>query len=349
MTASRILVTGGAGFIGSALVRQLIAETDAHVLTLDKLTYAGHLANLGAAAGHPRHRFVRADVADARAVGAVLAEFRPNAVMHLAAESHVDRSIAGAADFVTTNIVGTYTLLEQSLGYWRGLPAADSAAFRLLHVSTDEVYGSLGAAGAFSEGSQYRPNSPYSASKAAADHLVRAWYHTYGFPAVTTNCSNNYGPYQYPEKLIPLVTLNALCGKELPVYGAGDQVRDWLHVDDHARALRLVLERGRLGEVYCIGGAAERVNLEVVQRICDLLDHLLPLSAQRPHRRLIRHVADRPGHDRRYAMDFTKLTAELGWRPSEDFADGLAATVAWYVENQDWCRRVVEDAGRGME
>lgn len=347
--SDHILVTGGAGFIGSAVVRQLMAETDAQVLTLDKLTYAGHLDSLGAARHHPRHRFLRADIADAEAVRAVLAEFRPNAVMHLAAESHVDRSIAGAADFVTTNIVGTYTLLEQCLGYWRGLPAADSAGFRFLHVSTDEVYGSLGAEGAFSEASQYRPNSPYSASKAAADHLVRAWHHTYGFPAVTTNCSNNYGPYQYPEKLIPLVTLNALRGQELPVYGAGDQVRDWLHVDDHARALRLVLERGRLGEVYCIGGAAERVNLEVVQRICDLLDQLLPLSAQRPHRGLIRHVADRPGHDKRYAMDFTKLTGELGWRPAEDFADGLAATVEWYVENQDWCRRVVADSGRGVD
>jgi dTDP-glucose 4,6-dehydratase len=344
--AARILVTGGAGFIGSAVVRQLIAETDARVLTLDRLTYAGHLANLGDARRNPRHGFVRADIADAGAVHAALADFRPTAIMHLAAESHVDRSISGPSEFVTTNIVGTYTLLEQCLGYWRSLPADEAARFRFLHVSTDEVYGALGPEGSFSERSQYQPNSPYSASKAAADHLVRAWHHTYGFPTVTTNCSNNYGPYQFPEKLIPLMIRNALAGKPLPVYGAGDQVRDWLYVDDHARALRLVLERGRLGEVYCIGGAAERVNLDVVHALCDRLDALRP--GPHSYRTLIRHVTDRPGHDKRYAMDFSKLTAELGWTPREDFASGLAKTAAWYVENEEWCRLVVDDASRGL-
>lgn len=347
-TPARILVTGAAGFIGSAVVRQLIAETDAQVLSYDKLTYAGHLDNLGSAGRDSRHHFIRADVADAPAFAAVLASFRPTAIMHLAAESHVDRSISTPSDFIETNIVGTYTLLEQSLGYWRGLGEDERAVFRFLHVSTDEVYGSLGPQGAFSESSQYQPNSPYSASKAAADHLVRAWFHTYGFPVLTTNCSNNYGPHQYPEKLIPLVTLNAIDGKTLPIYGAGDQVRDWLYVEDHARALRLVLERGRLGQVYCIGGGAERINIEVVHGICDLLDQLLPQSVQRPHRGLIRHVTDRPGHDKRYAMDFSKLASELGWRPLESFASGLAKTVEWYVNNGDWCRAVVEDSSRGL-
>lgn len=344
MTA-RILITGGAGFIGSALVRQVLAETQARVLTLDKLTYAGHLANLGAAHGDDRHQFVRTDICDRQSVGRILADFRPTAIMHLAAESHVDRSISGPAEFIATNVIGTSVMLDEGRAYWQDLPDLERQAFRFLHVSTDEVYGSLGPHGAFSEVSQYQPNSPYSASKAAADHLARAWFHTYGFPVLTTNCSNNYGPYQFPEKLIPLVIRNALAGKPLPVYGAGDQVRDWLYVDDHARALRLVLERGRLGEVYCIGGAAERINLDVVHGICDLLDDLHPAGA--PHRQLIRHVTDRPGHDKRYAMDFGKLKAELGWSPREDFASGLAKTVAWYVNNQDWCDLVIADPTRG--
>lgn len=345
---ARILVTGGAGFIGSALVRQLVHETDATVLTLDKLTYAGHLSSLGPALDHPRHRFVQGDICDAALVGRVIAEFRPTAIMHLAAESHVDRSISGPGEFIATNMVGTAVMLQAAHGYWRDLPEAQAKGFRFLHVSTDEVYGSLGEEGAFSEASQYQPNSPYSASKAGADHLARAWYHTYGLPVLTTNCSNNYGPYQYPEKLIPLITRNAIEGKRLPVYGAGDQVRDWLYVEDHARALRLVVERGRPGEVYCIGGAAERVNIDVVQRICDELDRLLPDSPHRPHRQLIEHVTDRPGHDKRYAMDFSKITAELGWRPSVDFPEGLARTVAWYVAERDWCQLVTTDATRGL-
>lgn len=344
MASSRILVTGGAGFIGSALVRQLIAETGAYVLTLDKLTYAGNLENLGPAGANPRHQFVQADIADGAAVEGVLAAFRPDAILHLAAESHVDRSIDGPSAFIETNIVGTYTLLDRSLAFWRALGKSDQKNFRFLHVSTDEVYGSLGAEGTFSETSQYQPNSPYSASKAAADHLVRAWHHTYGFPVVTTNCSNNYGPYQYPEKLIPVIIANALHGKPLPVYGAGNQVRDWLYVEDHAQALRLVLDQGRVGEVYCIGGASEMVNIDVVHCICDLLDELVPGSAHRPHRALIRHVTDRPGHDVRYAMDFSKLQRELGWRPQESFVSGLRKTVAWYVDNQEWCGKVLAAA-----
>ena len=336
--AQRILVTGGAGFIGSALVRQLIAETDAQVLTLDKLTYAGHLDNLGDARNSPRHSFVQGDVADAALVARTMAQFRPTAIMHLAAESHVDRSISGPADFINTNILGTYVLLDTALAHWRGLETGEAEHFRFLHVSTDEVYGSLGPEGLFSEDSQYQPNSPYSASKAAADHLVRAWHHTYGLPTLTTNCTNNYGPYQFPEKLIPLVVLNALDGKPLPVYGAGNQVRDWLYVDDHARALRLVLERGRPGEVYCIGGGAERINLDVVHGVCARLDELIPAAA--PHTKLIRHVTDRLGHDLRYAMDFSKLERELGWRPRESFESGLSHTVAWYAANREWCRKV---------
>lgn len=348
MTApARILVTGGAGFIGSSLVRQLIAETDSQVMTLDSLTYAGHLANLGQARNHPRHAFRQADIAVAEQIRAALLDFRPTAIMHLAAESHVDRSITGPAAFVNTNVVGTFNLLEECLSYWRSLPDQEAAAFRFLHVSTDEVYGSLEPTdAAFSERSRYQPNSPYSASKAAADHMVRAWFHTFGFPAVTTNCSNNYGPFQYPEKLIPLMITRALNGESMPVYGAGNQVRDWLYVEDHARALRLVLGQGRLGEVYCIGGDAERINLDVVHAICDVLDELSP--REQSFRTLIRHVQDRPGHDLRYSMDFGKLRAELGWTPGVDFRGGLAATVKWYLDNRDWCRLVMTDQTRGL-
>lgn len=343
----RFMVTGGAGFIGSAVVRRLVLEAGAEVLTIDKLTYAGNLDNLAAVQGHPGHRFLQADISDAQAMGRAFAEFRPTHVMHLAAESHVDRSISGPAEFITTNVVGTYIMLETALVYWRGLGDEERSLFRFHHVSTDEVYGSLGPEGAFSETSQYRPNSPYSASKAGADHLVRAWHHTFGLPVVTSNCSNNYGPYQYPEKLIPLVILNALEGKPLPVYGAGTQVRDWLHVEDHARALHLIIERGRVGGVYCVGGAAERRNIDVVRAICALLDERQPLSPYRPHADLIRHVTDRPGHDIRYAMDFGLLFAELGWVPARSFEQGLAETVAWYTENTAWCRNVLERAAGG--
>ena len=335
-----LLVTGGAGFIGSEVVRQLLAETDWTVVNVDKLTYAGNLESLESVAGHPRYRFEQVDICEAPAVRGLFERHRPGAVMHLAAESHVDRSIDGPGEFVRTNVWGTYTLLQEALRHWRTLPPERRAAFRFHHVSTDEVYGSLGPTGRFTEDTPYAPNSPYSASKASSDHLVRAWFHTYGLPVVTSNCSNNYGPFQFPEKLIPLVTLNALEGRPLPVYGKGDNVRDWLYVGDHARALRSVLTAGTPGETYNVGGNNERTNLEVVRTICAVLDELLPDSPHRPHERLVTFVTDRPGHDRRYAIDASKIARELGWTPAESFESGLRKTVRWYLENPRWWRRV---------
>lgn len=332
----RIIVTGGAGFIGSAVVRHLVLEVGAEVLTLDKLTYAGNLDNLAPVSGHPGHRFVKADICDAAAVGEVFESFRPDRIYHLAAESHVDRSITGAADFVTTNVLGTFTLLEAARGYWNGLSAEARAAFRFLHVSTDEVYGSLGAEGLFTETTPYDPSSPYSASKAASDHLAVAWGRTYGLPTIVSNCSNNYGPYHFPEKLIPLIILNALHGKPLPVYGDGVNIRDWLHVEDHARALHLIAGKGRPGETYNVGGRNERRNIDVVRIICGILDRLAPKA--RPHADLITFVKDRPGHDARYAIDATKLETELGWRAQETFDTGIEKTVAWYLANEAWWR-----------
>ena len=336
----KILVTGGAGFIGSAVVRQLIRETDSEVVNLDKLTYAGNLGSLAEAADDPRHHFERVDICDASEVTRVFEEHRPDAVMHLAAESHVDRSIDGPGEFIKTNVTGTFTLLHAAKTYWSKLDPAAREAFRFHHISTDEVYGSLGATGFFTEETAYDPRSPYSASKAGSDHLVRAWHHTYGLPTLVTNCSNNYGPYHFPEKLIPLVILNAHAGKPLPIYGKGDNVRDWLFVDDHARALRLVLEKGQPGETYNIGGHNERTNLEVVRAICELLDEMVPDSPHSPHAGLITFVADRPGHDARYAIDASKIERELGWRPLETFETGLRKTVAWYLGNEPWWRDV---------
>lgn len=330
----KILVTGGAGFIGSEVVRQFIHETGDTVINVDKLTYAGNLLSLASVSDSPRYRFEHADICDAAEMARIFREHQPDAVMHLAAESHVDRSITGPAEFIQTNIVGTYTLLEAARGYWEELEGERKDAFRFHHISTDEVYGSLGEGGLFAEEDAYRPNSPYSASKASADHLVRAWHHTYGLPVVTTNCSNNYGPYHFPEKLIPLMILNAVDGKPLPVYGKGDNIRDWLYVGDHARALRLVLEQGRVGETYNIGGWNEKTNLEVVNAVCAILDELHPQGA--PHDRLITFVPDRPGHDWRYAIDAGKIERELGWRPEETFESGLRKTVEWYLANGEW-------------
>jgi len=345
-----VLVTGGAGFIGSAVVRLLVGRGET-VVNVDKLTYAGNLESLAEARHHPRHRFERVDVCDRAALERVFREHRPEAVMHLAAESHVDRSIDGPAAFVQTNVVGTCTLLEVARDYWRSLEGEARERFRFHHVSTDEVYGDLGPPGegpeAFREEDPYRPSSPYAASKAAADHLVRAWHRTYGLPVLVTNCSNNYGPYHFPEKLIPLTIIKALRGEPLPVYGRGDQVRDWLYVEDHARALALVLERGRVGATYLIGGRSPRTNLEVVRAVCALLDELLPDSPHRPHERLIRFVADRPGHDRRYAIDPTRIERELGWRAEESFESGLRKTVRWYLEHRWWWERVLDGRYRG--
>ncbi len=334
----KILVTGGAGFIGSALIRHLIGETSDQVVNLDKLTYAGNLQSLATVSGNPRYNFERVDICDAEEVARVFRQHQPDAVMHLAAESHVDRSISGPAAFIQTNIVGSYTLLEAVRSYWNSLDGMKKAGFRFHHISTDEVYGSLGENGFFTEETAYQPNSPYSASKAASDHLVRSWHHTYGMPVVTTNCSNNYGPYHFPEKLIPLIILNAVNGKPLPIYGKGDNIRDWLYVDDHARALRLVLEKGRLGETYNIGGWNEKTNLEVVQAICSILDELHPQG--KPHERLITYVPDRPGHDKRYAIDAGKIERELGWKPAETFESGLRKTVQWFLANTEWVHGV---------
>ncbi len=336
---NKILITGGAGFIGSAVIRQMIEETAVTVINVDKLTYAGNLQSLASVADSPRYCFEHVDICNATEVARLFREHQPDAVMHLAAESHVDRSISGPAAFIETNIVGTYTLLEAAREYWSGLPAERKNTFRFHHISTDEVYGSLGDTGFFTEDTAYQPNSPYSASKASSDHLVRAWHHTYGLPVVTTNCSNNYGPYHFPEKLIPLIILNACNGKPLPIYGKGDNIRDWLYVDDHARALRLVLERGRLGETYNIGGWNEKTNLEVVHAICAILDELHPQGT--PHASLITYVQDRPGHDRRYAIDASKIARELGWKPLETFETGLRKTVAWYLANNAWTNAVI--------
>ena len=342
-----IFVTGGAGFIGSEVVRQLIRETDDEVVVVDALTYAGNLESLAEVSDDPRYHFEQVDIADAAEVHRLYAQYRPDAVMHLAAESHVDRSIDGPAEFLRTNVVGTFTLLEAALAYWRARDAEFRGRFRFLHVSTDEVYGSLGAEGFFTEETAYQPNSPYSASKASSDLFVRAWHHTYGLPTLITNCSNNYGPYHFPEKLIPLCILNALEGKPLPIYGKGQNVRDWLFVADHARALRTVLAEGRVGETYNIGGHNERTNLEVVRAICSLLDELVPGAPSVPHEGLITYVRDRPGHDARYAIDAAKIEAELGWTPRETFETGLRQTVQWYLDNPGWSSRVRSGAYRG--
>ena len=337
-----ILVTGGAGFIGSEVVRQYISQTDAEVINIDKLTYAGNLESLAEIENNPRYHFHQIDICDKEALAQLFAQYQPNAVMHLAAESHVDRSIDGPAEFVQTNVVGTCTLLEIAQHYWRDLPDEKRERFRFLHVSTDEVYGSLGETGLFTETTAYAPNSPYSASKASSDHFVRAWHHTYGFPVVTTNCSNNYGPYQFPEKLIPLIVLNALEGKPLPIYGKGENVRDWLYVSDHAHALRLLLEQGNPGEVYNIGGLNEKTNIEIVKAICSILDQKVqehPNGISK-YQELITYVADRPGHDLRYAIDASKIQSELGWQPEENFESGLLKTVEWYLQNPEWCQRV---------
>jgi dTDP-glucose 4,6-dehydratase len=342
----RILVTGGAGFIGSAVVRHLLMATDHDVLVVDKLTYAGNLDSLSEVRQNSRFKFVRADIADAATMRQVFTGFRPDVVMHLAAESHVDRSIDGPADFIQTNVVGTFVLLQQALAHWRYLPSRQAEHFRFHHVSTDEVFGSLGADGLFDEETAYRPNSPYAASKAASDHLVRAWYRTYGLPVVLSNCSNNYGPYHFPEKLIPLTILNALEGKPLPVYGRGENVRDWLYVEDHARALLLIAERGRVGHGYNVGGNCERSNIAVVRAICALMDEFVPDSVG-PRQRLIEFVTDRPGHDLRYGIDARKIRQELGWEPQQSFETGLRKTVEWFLTNRPWWERIRSGIYRG--
>jgi dTDP-glucose 4,6-dehydratase len=344
----KLLITGGAGFIGSAVVRHVIRDTDWQVANVDKLTYAGNLESLGEARASNRHRHYKLDVCDRGAIEQVFREVQPDAVLHLAAESHVDRSIDGAAPFIETNVIGTYTMLDVALAHWRALGADARARFRFQHISTDEVFGSLGAVGKFTEATPYAPNSPYSASKAASDHLVRAWRHTYGLPTLTTNCSNNYGPYHFPEKLIPLTIIRALRGQRLPVYGRGANVRDWLHVEDHAEALTLVLRKGRAGETYNVGGDSERRNIDVVRAICRMLDEFLPQSPSRPHEGLIEFVTDRPGHDMRYAIDASKIGNELGWQPRHNFEDGLRATVRWYLDHRDWWERVMSGGYRGQ-
>lgn len=342
-----ILVTGGAGFIGSNFVLDWLAQNDEPVINLDKLTYAGNLANLSSLEGDVRHIFVQGDIGDFSQISDLLADYHPRAVLNFAAESHVDRSIHGPGDFIQTNVVGTFQLLEAVRGYWNGLDATAKQGFRFLHVSTDEVYGSLDAgAPAFTETHRYEPNSPYSASKAASDHLVRAYHHTYGLPVLTTNCSNNYGPYHFPEKLIPLMIVNALAGKPLPVYGDGMQIRDWLFVKDHCSAIRRVLEAGQVGEVYNVGGWNEMPNIEIVKIVCRLMDEMRPRDDGRPYAEQIVYVTDRPGHDRRYAIDATKIERELGWRPAETFETGIRKTVEWYLENGDWVEGVQSGAYR---
>ena len=338
----RIFVTGGAGFIGSALVRHLIGESDHEVLNYDALTYAGVLASLKPIENSPRYRFVKGDIRDAETLGRTIADFQPDIIAHLAAESHVDRSIDGPGAFIETNLVGTFTLLQQALGYWRGLPDERRAGFRFHHISTDEVFGSLGDSGFFTEETPYDPRSPYSASKAGSDHLARAWGHTYGLPVLVTNCSNNYGPYHFPEKLIPLIIIRALAGEPLPVYGDGGNVRDWLYVEDHARALRRVFESGTPGQTYNVGGNAERRNIDVVHAICGALDAMRPKPNGGLHADQITFVADRPGHDRRYAIDATKIRTELGWEPQETFEQGIAKTVAWYLDNREWWQAILD-------
>jgi len=336
-----ILVTGGAGFIGGNFVLDWVAGTNEPVINLDKLTYAGNLETLSSLQGNPNHIFVQGDIGDRTLVEHLLVEHKPRAVINFAAESHVDRSIHGPGDFIETNIVGTFNLLESVRGYWSALPVAEKAAFRFLHVSTDEVYGSLAKDDpAFAETKRYEPNSPYSASKAASDHLVRAWHHTYGLPVLTTNCSNNYGPFHFPEKLIPLMIVNALAGKSLPVYGDGMQIRDWLYVKDHCSAIRRVLEAGKLGETYNVGGWNEKPNIEIVKTVCALLDELSPRTDGKPYAEQITYVTDRPGHDRRYAIDATKIHLDLGWKPAETFESGIRKTVQWYLDNAGWVANV---------
>jgi len=340
MAENNILVTGGAGFIGANFILDWLGNESAWIVNLDKLTYAGNLGSLQSVRNDPRHVFVQGDICDAGLVTELLEKYRPSAIVHFAAESHVDRSILGPEDFIQTNVVGTFRLLEAARAYFSKLPAGEREPFRFLHISTDEVYGSLGPAdAAFSEASPYAPNSPYSASKAAADHLARAYFHTYGLPVVTTNCSNNYGPYQFPEKLIPLVILNALAGKPLPVYGDGMQVRDWLYVKDHCSAVRRLLRMGRPGETYNVGGKSEMPNLEVVRAVCRILDELRPRPSGK-HESLIEFVKDRPGHDRRYAIDSSKIRSEIGWKPSETFDSGMRRTLAWYLDNPAWIAEV---------
>lgn len=338
----KIMVTGGAGFIGSALVRHLIGESEHSVLNLDKLTYAGVLSSLADVESNPRYRFVQGDICDDVLLAKLLAEFQPDVIAHLAAESHVDRSIDGPSEFIQTNVVGTFTMLQQALKYWRSLSLDRQRAFRFHHISTDEVYGSLGEEGLFTEATAYDPRSPYSASKAASDHLARAWGHTYGLPVLVTNCSNNYGPYHFPEKLIPLIIIRALAGEQLPVYGDGSNVRDWLFVEDHARALRCVFEAGIPGETYNVGGNSERRNLEVIHAICAALDARRPREDGKPYTEQITFVADRPGHDQRYAIDAAKIARELGWEPQVRFEDGIARTVDWYLSRKDWWEPILQ-------
>jgi dTDP-glucose 4,6-dehydratase len=340
-----LLITGGAGFIGSALIRYLLEETRYHVINLDKLTYAGNLESLAMVSRSQEYTFIKGDIADKELVTQLLKKYRPFAIMHLAAESHVDRSIDGPSEFIQTNILGTFNLLECALEYWSN--EGKDKEFRFQHISTDEVYGSLGSEGLFTEKTPYDPSSPYSASKAASDHLVRAWHRTYGIPVLVTNCSNNYGPFHFPEKLIPLIINNALIGKKLPIYGDGKQIRDWLFVEDHARALMTVLEKGTIGETYNVGGDSERSNIDVVKTICSYLDELVPQSVFFPHAQLISYVPDRPGHDRRYAIDCNKLKNELGWKQLESFESGLLKTVKWYLSNQEWVKKVLENKYSG--
>jgi dTDP-glucose 4,6-dehydratase len=350
MTASRplrIFVTGGAGFIGSALVRHLIGETDHSVLNVDALTYAGNLSSLGPIADSNRYKFARANICDPAAMKKLIEEFQPDVITHLAAESHVDRSIDGPADFIQTNIVGTFTLLSAALDYWRGLDEARQQAFRFHHISTDEVFGALGDEGFFTEETPYDPRSPYSASKASSDHLVRSWHHTYGLPVLVTNCSNNYGPYHFPEKLIPLIIIKCLSGEPLPVYGKGANVRDWLYVEDHVRALTAVFERGVVGESYMIGGNSERNNLTVVETICTTLDSIRPRADGKSYKEQISFVADRPGHDFRYAIDASKLRRDLGWTPQQTFESGIGRTIRWYLDNEAWWRPILGGAYAG--